>query len=158
MTNLRKDKQELKKPIQNRLEEAGGVIASQMEMNSKRESELLRLGRELEESEKKLTSRLQQAEEAADAAQAKCLRLEKIKQQLPIKERGRLRIRNMMCWMCAIVFAGFEQKVRWGQILETRCLNWATQRTPSGSPRPRVFGEERRRRQTRVERLVDNRG
>ncbi|XP_062912727.1 myosin heavy chain, cardiac muscle isoform-like isoform X2 [Mobula hypostoma] len=100
MTNLRKDKQELKKPIQNRLEEAGGVIASQMEMNSKRESELLRLGRELEESEKKLTSRLQQAEEAADAAQAKCLRLEKIKQQLPIKERGRLRIRNMMCWMC----------------------------------------------------------
>ncbi|XP_062925742.1 myosin heavy chain, skeletal muscle-like [Mobula hypostoma] len=85
MTNLRKDQQKLKKSIQNRLEETGGVIASQMEMNTKRESELLRLWQELEESRKKLTSRLQEAEEAAEAAQAKCFRLEKIKQQLPIK-------------------------------------------------------------------------
>ncbi|XP_062899581.1 uncharacterized protein LOC134344148 [Mobula hypostoma] len=85
MTSLQKDEQKLKTSIQNRLEEAGGVTASQMEMDMKRGSELLRLGRELEESEKRLTSRLQEAEETAEAAQAKCFSLEKIKQQLPIE-------------------------------------------------------------------------
>ncbi|XP_059819223.1 uncharacterized protein LOC132390684 [Hypanus sabinus] len=36
-------------------------------------------------------------------------------------------------------------------------VNWATGRTPSRSPRPRVFCEERRRGQTCVERLFDHR-
>ncbi|XP_062889671.1 centrosomal protein of 72 kDa-like [Mobula hypostoma] len=37
-------------------------------------------------------------------------------------------------------------------------VSWATEQTPSGSPRPRVFGEARRRGQTRVECLVDHQG
>ncbi|XP_072921390.1 uncharacterized protein [Hemitrygon akajei] len=57
-----------------RVEEAGGVAVSQMEMNMKCESERLRLWRELKEAEEKLTSRLQEAEGAAEAAQAKCFK------------------------------------------------------------------------------------
>ncbi|XP_072134064.1 uncharacterized protein [Mobula birostris] len=66
---LRKKQPEAEHPLtaafQVRVEEAGGVTASQIEMARNPESELLRLWRELKESPKKLTSRLQEAEGVA---------------------------------------------------------------------------------------------
>ncbi|XP_072133818.1 uncharacterized protein [Mobula birostris] len=83
---LRKKQPEAEHPLtaafQVRVEEAGGVTKSQIEMARNPESELLRLWRELKESPKKLTSRLQEAE---GVAPAKCFSLEKLKQQLPIE-------------------------------------------------------------------------
>ncbi|XP_062923405.1 myosin heavy chain, striated muscle-like [Mobula hypostoma] len=81
--------QSLTVAFQVRVEEAGGVTAFQIEMAKKRESELLRLWRELEESKKKLSSRLQEAEEVAEAVQAKCSNVERTNQQLQIEEKGK---------------------------------------------------------------------
>ncbi|XP_072115834.1 uncharacterized protein [Mobula birostris] len=83
---IRKKALEAEHPLtaafQVRVEEAGGVTASQTEIAKNPESELLRLWRELKESPKKLTSRVQEAE---GVAPAKCFSLEKLKQQLPIE-------------------------------------------------------------------------
>ncbi|XP_059825252.1 putative uncharacterized protein MYH16 [Hypanus sabinus] len=84
-TELEAD-QSLTAAFQVGVEEAVGVTASQIEMAGTRESELLSLWRELQRPEKKLISRLQEAEETAGAVQATCFHLEKIKQQLLITE------------------------------------------------------------------------
>ncbi|XP_072120675.1 uncharacterized protein [Mobula birostris] len=83
---IRKEKLEAEHPLtaafQVRVGEAGGVTASQMEMAKNPESELWRLWRELKESPKKLTYRLQEDE---GVAPAKCFSLETLKQQLPME-------------------------------------------------------------------------
>ncbi|XP_059830761.1 putative uncharacterized protein MYH16 isoform X2 [Hypanus sabinus] len=84
-TGLEAD-QSLAAAFQVGVEEAVGVTATQIEMSGTHESELLSLWRELGVAEKKLISRLQEAEETAGAVQATCFRSEKIKQQLPIAE------------------------------------------------------------------------
>ncbi|XP_072906938.1 uncharacterized protein [Hemitrygon akajei] len=84
-TELEAD-QSLTAAFQVGVEEAVGVTASQIEVAGMHESELLSLWREFQGPEKKLISRLQEAEETAGTVQATCFHLEKIKQQLPIAE------------------------------------------------------------------------
>ncbi|XP_062923608.1 uncharacterized protein LOC134356573 [Mobula hypostoma] len=122
------------------------------------------LGRELEESKKKQSSQLQEAEEAAEAVQAKCFSLEKITQQLPIEDlmltgekvlslaaclgyitdnRANEPIEIDVILSCVSVSycdaQVFGQKARWGERERTRCTcelaNGVRPRGPGSSAR-----------------------
>ncbi|XP_072098049.1 uncharacterized protein [Mobula birostris] len=77
------------KMIIDSVNEMGKLEVEQEAIIKKKELEISSETTKLKESKKKLTPRLQEAEEAAKAAQAKCSSLKKAKQQLLIEEMGK---------------------------------------------------------------------
>ncbi|XP_078473880.1 myosin-7-like [Lampetra planeri] len=73
------EEQEARAELQRALSKANGEVA---QWRTKYETDVIQRTEELEEAKKKLAARLQEAEEAVEAANAKCASLEKTKQRL----------------------------------------------------------------------------
>ncbi|XP_026207102.1 myosin-1-like [Anabas testudineus] len=73
------EEQEAKDELQRAMSKANGEVA---QWRTKYETDAIQRNDELEEAKKKLAQRLQEAEEAIEAVNAKCLSLEKTKQRL----------------------------------------------------------------------------